>query len=674
MRPGRGRSQATWVDDRPHPAARPAARTAACTSPCSGASPWRSPTSTSSADAGVLRGARLGAGGHRASSRVGLVARCRRWRWSRSRRWRAWWTTGCGRGLHLAFVAVLAAAVALQVLERLAPSGSGRRADRRSASWPGRVRAGLRPPAGRPVGGHRARARAAAVLRPVPLLLAGDAAPGRRRRRAAWRRVDSRVPVVMVVFDELPVTSLLGPDGRVDARALPQLRRAWRARSTWYRNTATVDSGHGAGRARAAGRQVAAAARLPTLADHPRNLFTLLGVEPSPPRRRAGHPPVPARAVRRAPRGGVVSRLRSLVSDSRIVSLHLLLPRDLREGLPSISDRWQGFGEVDPVGDGRRRRRAARRRAAAIGLRRALRGLGARPPVRRAALPRRHPAAGPGGTAAPALPARDVPALAVAVPALRPPVLRRHRAPRAGPRTAGRRPLRAAACTSSAICCRSATPTACSGSCSTGCAPRGSSTARWSSWSPTTASASAPDSARAARRGRPRPTSSRCRCSSRRPASGPGGSSTRRSARSTSCRRSPTALRRAACRGGSTGGRPPAPAATARSSCGAPAAGRLASTPAWVRARRRAALRRQVAIFGHGGGRPGIYGLGPHPELHRAARSPAWRCARSATRADIDQAPVLAQVDKRDRVGARATSRATSAGRPAGRASTSPWR
>ena len=46
-------------------------------------------------------------------------------------------------------------------------------------------------------------------------------------------------PVVMVVMDELPTTSLLGADGRIDAGRLPNFARLARE-GTWYPNMTTV--------------------------------------------------------------------------------------------------------------------------------------------------------------------------------------------------------------------------------------------------------------------------------------------------------------------------------------------------------------------------------------------------------------------------------------------------
>ncbi len=82
-------------------------------------------------------------------------------------------------------------------------------------------------------------------------------------------------PVVMVVFDEFPVASLMGPDGAIAPRSYPNFARLAR-QSTWFRNATTVaDHTTRAVPAILTGRYPAAD-RPPALAAYPRNLFTLL--------------------------------------------------------------------------------------------------------------------------------------------------------------------------------------------------------------------------------------------------------------------------------------------------------------------------------------------------------------------------------------------------------------
>ncbi len=153
----------------------------------------------------------------------------------------------------------------------------------------------------------------------------------------------SDTPVVMVVFDELPTTSLMDVQGRIDARRFPAFA-SFAADATWYRNATTV-----AGRTTEAVPALLTGRRpregdLPTAAHHPQSLFTLLGrshelhvVEPIT--------DVCPRDLCSEARPGMGSRLRALAADLRVVSEHLLLPDDLREGLPPIDSEWQGFAE-----------------------------------------------------------------------------------------------------------------------------------------------------------------------------------------------------------------------------------------------------------------------------------------------------------------------------------------
>ena len=90
--------------------------------------------------------------------------------------------------------------------------------------------------------------------------------------------VDSRaapVPVVMVVFDEFPVSSLMRADGRLDSARLPNFAALART-STWYRNAVTVhDYTRWAVPAIDSGRHSARKSS-PVAGDHKRTLFELL--------------------------------------------------------------------------------------------------------------------------------------------------------------------------------------------------------------------------------------------------------------------------------------------------------------------------------------------------------------------------------------------------------------
>jgi hypothetical protein len=180
---------------------------------------------------------------------------------------------------------------------------------------------------------------------PVHRLLSPDEA------KAELAPDGGRAPVVLLILDEFPVTSLLRSDGRIDARRYPNFAALARD-SMWFRNTSSVD----------AATEVAVPAiltgvrphsgALPTAADHPHNVFTLFG------RGRPIHVHesvsdlCPERLCPAADDGpSFGARMRSLVSDLEIVGLHVLLPNDVRRRLPSIDQRWQNFRGDSDDGD-----------------------------------------------------------------------------------------------------------------------------------------------------------------------------------------------------------------------------------------------------------------------------------------------------------------------------------
>ena len=102
-------------------------------------------------------------------------------------------------------------------------------------------------------------ARASSVPAPSPA-----AAPG------------SHPPVVMVLFDEFPLSSLLDAKGRIDKRVYPNFAEL-AGRSTWYRNATGVSGFTPWAMPAMLTGNYPAAARAPSYAEYPDNLFTLLG-------------------------------------------------------------------------------------------------------------------------------------------------------------------------------------------------------------------------------------------------------------------------------------------------------------------------------------------------------------------------------------------------------------
>jgi len=165
--------------------------------------------------------------------------------------------------------------------------------------------------------------------------------PHAEAKSGAGAAASARPPIVVMVFDELPATSLMRPDRRLDAKRFPNFARMGR-QATWYRNAiGAADGTYVAVPAIFTGRQPQV--ELPTVRTYPHNLFRLLGRSYT---QHAFEPltrlcPVDLCGERDRPGQG--ARLSSLASDLRVVSERLLLPDDLASGLPPIDRDWEDF-------------------------------------------------------------------------------------------------------------------------------------------------------------------------------------------------------------------------------------------------------------------------------------------------------------------------------------------
>jgi sulfatase-like protein len=243
--------------------------------------------------------------------------------------------------VHLAAVAFLTALFALQIVKRAAEGPS---AALLAAAVVVGVLAAL---------AYRRFAPARmflTILAPVPLLFLAlflfaspvgkITLPAEAEAHAATVRASA--PVVMIVFDEFPVLSLLNGAGEIDARRYPSFA-ALALDSTWFRRTLSVSGDTTKAVPALLTGKKPDPDRLPFFADHRQNLFTLLGgtyrlnvVEPITRL-------CPAELCPENDEAGFVSRQRRLLSDVGVVYGHVLLPRDLSARLPSISSTWMDF-------------------------------------------------------------------------------------------------------------------------------------------------------------------------------------------------------------------------------------------------------------------------------------------------------------------------------------------
>jgi sulfatase-like protein len=150
-----------------------------------------------------------------------------------------------------------------------------------------------------------------------------------------------RVPVVLVVFDELPLNSLLDAGGRIDPVRFPHFA-ALAAGATWFSRETTVGEGTTHAVPAILTGRYPRKGELPVYDDHPQNLFTLLGQETQLHVVDQETHLCPASLCPNQ-EGSVAAQAKTLAEDTGIVYLHELLPHDLTHGIPSIENGWADF-------------------------------------------------------------------------------------------------------------------------------------------------------------------------------------------------------------------------------------------------------------------------------------------------------------------------------------------
>lgn len=153
----------------------------------------------------------------------------------------------------------------------------------------------------------------------------------------------SRTPVIIAVFDELPASTLMDANRRIDPALFPNFS-ALAEDSLWFRNASTVHAETIYSiPAILTGRYPDGRTHLPKLSDHPENLFTLLG--PSGYELKAMECctrlcPEELNRIAKPPFSG---RVPGLLSDAWYVYLNLIAPPRLSASLPAVNLWWQGF-------------------------------------------------------------------------------------------------------------------------------------------------------------------------------------------------------------------------------------------------------------------------------------------------------------------------------------------
>ena len=154
--------------------------------------------------------------------------------------------------------------------------------------------------------------------------------------------IDSSVPVFLLVLDEMSGVTLMNSDGTIDGDLFPNLS-AFTDRSTWFRRATAVGEGTTFAVPAILTGMYPEENSLPTYADHPRNLLSLLADSHSLNawENITSLCPEQLCITRRVPAS---TRVLSLASDVAILYAHILSPDELATALPPIDTSWGNFG------------------------------------------------------------------------------------------------------------------------------------------------------------------------------------------------------------------------------------------------------------------------------------------------------------------------------------------
>ncbi len=196
----------------------------------------------------------------------------------------------------------------------------------------------------------------------APLLSRTDAGAGLLQTAAP----DRPAPIVVVVFDQLPLVSLLGADGGLDRALYPHFA-ALADEATWFRNASAVSGWTASALPAILSGNYPRPGRLPTADDHPANLFTLLAPHYE---LHVAEPLTDLCPAALCPpeRAGAAGWYAAVLSDLTVVYLHTVLPDALAAELPPVTQSWRDFAPEDALNSRWNARRGQDRRETATGF------------------------------------------------------------------------------------------------------------------------------------------------------------------------------------------------------------------------------------------------------------------------------------------------------------------
>jgi hypothetical protein len=157
-------------------------------------------------------------------------------------------------------------------------------------------------------------------------------------------KIEKPAPIVMVIFDEFPVSSLIDADYKIDPILYPNFYEL-ASKTYWYRNCdSTSPNSLQAISSLLSGLKPKQNQALASSMYYPNNLFTLLGgvyemnvIEP--------YTELCPESICTDKTGEEIfkNRIKILFSDLAAIYLHILLPENFVRDLPPITQDWKGF-------------------------------------------------------------------------------------------------------------------------------------------------------------------------------------------------------------------------------------------------------------------------------------------------------------------------------------------
>lgn len=152
---------------------------------------------------------------------------------------------------------------------------------------------------------------------------------------------ESSTPVIFVVFDQLPLTSLMISSGEIDSKVYPNFSTLSKG-SHWFRNVSTVHNFTSWALPSILTGRYPVRTKLPVLVDHPENLFTILSGSHEPHVFEPLTDLCPS-SLCRPPIRSRFSKISSVISDLSVAYFHTLLPETLLADLPPVDQGWKNF-------------------------------------------------------------------------------------------------------------------------------------------------------------------------------------------------------------------------------------------------------------------------------------------------------------------------------------------